>query len=317
MSIAKLKNKLRAYFCHSKTGLWTAIAIALVTAITVSQKSHSAQWEGIDVEIRGTGPAIIFIPGLNSGRETFTQTCNSLAASYTCHLLHLPGFAGQAPSEAAQTEFLLSMRNAISGYLDHKNISRPIFVGHSLGGVLALMLASEDPQRLSSLIIIDALPFYPAINNPAATADSLRPQAEQMRAHMRSLPQEVYLANAAMQLAGMSNQPNRLPLLTEWSKASDRSTTTQAIYDMMTTDLRQELSKISAPTLVLGAWAAYQSFGATPDTTRAIFTQQYAKLKTAEIHLSEKGFHFLTWDDPEWVDQNIAAFLHTHIKATH
>lgn len=81
---------------------------------------------------------------------------------------------------------------------------------------------------------------------------------------------------------------------------------------MMTTDLRADLRKITTPTLVLGAWAAYTAYGADQETTRMTLVTQYEQLKDVEIRMSGDGFHFLTWDDPEWVNQEIARFISSH-----
>lgn len=305
-----LFQKAAAHLCNKKLALWMVVVIAIVTAIS-SGKSHAESWQGIKVEVKGTGPAMLFIPGLTSGSETFTDTCDAVKAEYTCHLLHLPGFAGQPPEAKSQAAFLGTMRDAIKAYIAHQKLEQPVLVGHSLGGVLSLMLAMDDPKLAKALIIVDALPFYPALQNPQLTAEAMAPQAEQMKQQMRSLTDEVYHQNAAMYLNGMTNQPERMPLLVEWSKTSDRTTTTQAMYDMMTTDLRSDLSKITTPTLVLGAWAAYANYGSTLESTRGIFATQYAQLTGVDIRMAEQAYHFITWDEPEWAVKNMREFLRT------
>jgi|SRR5690554_64461 len=320
MRLIHIKQFIRQVFCKTKLGLWFIIAIGIAVAVSVGQASRAdtlrdneiagmERIEGIAVEVKGTGPAIIFIPGLNSASATFTETCAAFVQTHSCHLLHLPGFADLPPTQAAQTNFLLTIRDAIHTYIETAQLEKPVLVGHSLGGVLSLTIALEYPDLARQLVIIDALPFYPALQNPALTANAARPQAEQIRSYMQNLPEEEYRRNAAMHLVGMSNEPARMPLLTEWSKTSDRITTAQAMYDMMTTDLRSELNKIKTPTLVLGSWAAYKVQGATQDSTKAIFASQYAQLNDVKIRMSSSGFHFLTWDDPQWVNQEITRFI--------
>jgi N-formylmaleamate deformylase len=81
------------------------------------------------------------------------------------------------------------------------------------------------------------------------------------------------------------------------------------MYDMYTTDLRADVARIQQPVLVLGTWAAYQQFGATKESTRAIFSQQYAHLPQARIELSETGRHFVMYDDAAWFFGQTDAFL--------
>ena len=295
-------------FCK-KNGGYIAIFIGVLISFWVSYKSHAETFEGLDVKVEGKGAAVVFIPGLNSNSSVFTETCNAVKANNECHLLTLPGFAGAAPLAADDADFLANMRDRIEHYLQAKHLKNVTLVGHSLGGTLSLMIAQHAPDKVRSLVIIDALPYYAAIQNPAATPEIMKPQATQMRSMMLNQPMDNYLKYGTQNLNGMSNNQERVKLLNEWLKTSDRATTAAAMYSMMVTDLRQSIATIKAPTLVLGSWAAYKNFGATKESTKAIFANQYAALKQTDIQMSETGYHFLMWDDADWVNKQIAAAL--------
>lgn len=295
--------------CKKNGGLMAVMIAILVCMISANQTHAETIESSLSVETKGHGPALIFIPGLNSGKETFRATCDHFQKNYQCHLLQLPGFAGHPAKPGLQQEFLIAMRDEILAYINTHKLKKLTLVGHSLGGTLSLMLTLKAPELVDKLVIVDALPFYPAIQNPALTAELMRPQAEQMRTMMYNQTQADYEKNAAANMQGMSNNPARLPLLIEWSKHSDRATTTQAMVALMTTDLRSDIATIKQPTLVLGAWAAYKAYGSTKDSTAGIFQLQYAKLKNVDIRLSDTGYHFLTWDDGDWVNQQISEFL--------
>lgn len=306
-------------FCNRRFR-WIAIAIGITAACISGQHKASAtthaqgkpaaveMFEEIALEKRGNGKLLVFIPGLNSGKETFTETCAALAAKYQCLLVQLPGFAGLAP-RADKSAFLQPVRDSLINYLRKSNNNDITLIGHSLGGTLSLMIALQAPELIDRLVIVDALPFYPAIQNPALTVAQARPQAEQLREAMNNQSAADYEKNATLYLQGMSNKPENLPRLLEWSETSDRATTTQAMYELMTTDLRAEIAAIQQPTLVLGAWAAYKPFGATKASTTAIYQTQYAQLKGVDIRLSDSSFHFITWDDHDWVIQQLQQFI--------
>lgn len=295
-------------FCK-KNGGYIAIIIGVFVAFYVANKSHAEGFNGLDVKLEGKGEAVLFIPGLNSGASVFDDTCAAIKTHHQCHLLQLPGFAGNPARAASDKDFLIDMRDRIENYMQTKKLKRVTLIGHSLGGTLSLMIGQHAPQLIAQIVIIDALPFYSAIQNPAATSESMKSQAEQMRTMMLNQPREDYLKFGAQNLMAMSNNPERLPLLTEWLKTSDSATTANAMYSMMVTDLRKPIANIKAPTLVLGAWAAYKAYGATKESTKAIFTTQYAELKQADIRMSETGYHFLMWDDATWVNQQVSEFL--------
>lgn len=295
-------------FCK-KNGGYVAIIIGVLVACFVANNSHAESFEELDIKAEGKGAAVIFIPGLNSSSSVFNESCAAIKSKHQCYLVQLPGFAGLAPVASTNQDFLLSMRDKIEHYVQVKKLKKVTLIGHSLGGTLSLMIAQHSPELVHKIVIIDALPFFSAIQNPAATPELMKPQAEQMRTMMRNQPREDYLKYGAQNLAGMSNNPTRIPLLTEWLKTSDSTTTANAMYSMMVTDLRKSIADIKAPTLVLGSWAAYKPYGATKESTKAIFTMQYAELKNVDIRMSETGYHFLMWDDENWVNQQIIEFL--------
>lgn len=295
-------------FCK-KNGGYIAIIIGVLVAFYVANKSHAESFEGLDIKTQGKGAAVILIPGLNSSSSVFNETCAAIKSNNQCYLVQLPGFAGLAPAATTDEDFLISMRDKIEHYLHVKKLKNLTLIGHSLGGTLSLMIAQHSPDLITKIVIIDALPFYSAIQNPAASAELMKPQAEQMRTMMLNQSNEDYLKYGAQNLASMSNDPARMPLLTEWLKTSDKATTANAIYSMMVTDLRKSIADIKAPTLVLGAWAAYKAYGATKESTKAIFTTQYAELKNVDIRMSEAGYHFLMWDDAIWVNKQIKDYL--------
>jgi pimeloyl-ACP methyl ester carboxylesterase len=193
--------------------------------------------------------------------------------------------------------------------VDSRKLRDPVVMGHSLGGFLALQMAIKQPPAFDRVVIVDALAFLGAVQNPSATAESVKPMAEAMRTRMRSQDDAGYRAGVSAALKGMAHDAARIETLATWGNASDRAITSEAMYEMMTTDLRGELDRIKVPALVLGAWAAYAPYGATKESTAAIYRAQYAKLAGVRIEMSEGGYHFLMWDDPQWLQSQVRGFL--------
>lgn len=276
-------------------------------ALSVSHLANAAaqDFQGLSVEVRGEGRPVLMIPGLNSPSAVWDQTCAALQADgLACHLVQLPGFAGRAPLPDASdaSGFLRPMRDRLLAYIEHAGLEQPAVMGHSLGGVLGLMMSIEAPQAVGPLLIVDSLPFFPAAMNPMASVETVRPMAESMRTAMRAQSDADYAAQARVQAGmGMSRDAGHTARIQEWSVASDRETTIRAMFDMFSTDLRPQLGSVRSPTRVLGAWAAYAPMGSTLDSTRSIFAMQYAGLSGVQIEMSEGGHHFLMFDDLDWV----------------
>lgn len=289
-------------------------AVGFALSFAAWHSAHAAtpeSFQGLKVDVVGKGRPVLMVPGLNSAGETWTETCAALQADRVqCHIVTLPGFAGlPSAKNANQQAWLDDMRDRLLAYVDARKLKHPVVMGHSLGGFLALQMAIKQPERFDRVVIVDALAFLGAVRNPAATADSVRPMAEAMRTQMMAQDDASYRAGVSAALKGMVHDPKRVETLATWGNASDRTVTAEAMYEMMTTDLRDRLDQIRVPTLVLGAWAAYAPYGATRESTAAIYQAQYAKLDGVRVEMSEGGYHFLMWDDPQWLQSQVRGFL--------
>lgn len=290
---------------RSWMGLFAA-AIAIATALGVSHsRAATVEFRDLQVEVVGTGRPVLMIPGLNSAASTWTDTCAALQPQVQCHIVQLPGFAG-AP--AVKTDaFLDGMRDRLLAYLDDRQLKQPVVMGHSLGGALALKMAAQKPGRIERLVIVDSLPFLAGLRG--MTPEAAKGAAAAMRQQMLNSTKEQWEAGARQGSQGMSRNPANNERVAGWSLASDRATSAQAMSELWADDLRPLLPRITTPTLVLGAWAAYEPMGSTMDSTRKIFEGQYAGLNGVKVAMSQRGFHFLMWDDPEWLVGEVKGFL--------
>ena len=301
-------NAIAAAF---RWAIGTAIAgLAGTFAFGGTAAASTQQFRGVQVEVIGEGRPVLMIPGLNSGADTWRDTCAALQADHVqCHLVQLPGFAGRPAASDRQGDFLADMRDRLLAYVSERKLDKPVVVGHSLGGVLALQMALKSPAAFERLVIIDSLPFFPALRNPAMTEEQARPMAEGMRTQMLAQDAASYEQATIATAKGLVRDASRTQTIVDWGRASDRTATTDAMYSMMATDLRAPLAQLKTPTLVLGSWAAYAPYGSTKESTRAIFQAQYAQLPGVRIEMSEAGYHFLMWDDPTWVQAQVRDFI--------
>lgn len=259
----------------------------------------------LPVKVVGEGRPVLMIHGLASGAEVWDATCAALQPQLQCHLVQLPGMAG---SPAAQSDaYLETQATALQAYLSERKLQQVDIVGHSLGGNLALMLAAREPQRVGRVAIVDSLPFLAALRNPAATVEQAKQMAEGMRAGMAKGP--LPEAQQRMMAQGMARSAEGVERIVRWGQASDPSTVAQAMAEIWGGDFRPLLPQIRQPVAVYGSWAAYERMGATQESTKAIFERQYAGLKDLRISMSAKGFHFLMWDDQDWLAGELKSFL--------
>jgi N-formylmaleamate deformylase len=133
------------------------------------------------VEVYGKGAPLLLIPGLACSGEVWETTVDSLKDRYECHVLTLPGFAGQ-PAIAHEGRYLQQVKDEIVDYLRRQNLEAVGLIGHSLGGFLSLQPAAENPERFSAVVVIDAAPFLPALQVPGITSEGAKVHGSQYAA---------------------------------------------------------------------------------------------------------------------------------------
>jgi len=255
------------------------------------------------VRITGHGPPVILIPGLASSADVWDTTVAHLAPRFTCHVLELPGFAGR-PAIAAPV--LSTVRDALAGYIRAHHLDRPVIVGHSLGGFLALDLARSAPELAGRLVIVDAYPFLSAVFDPNITVDAAREIAEGWRRRLARQSAAEYERQNRGTLARMITDPAQQEVALGWGARSDRAAVAQAMAELMSTDLRPALFAITAPTLVI---AAGQGHDTDRDALTRLFAAQYAGLRGARLAIADRARHFVMLDDPAFLFSELDTFL--------
>lgn len=282
---------------------WLVIFLGILAAIS----SANAQDYSFKIEKFGNGQPVLLIPGLSSDGSVWKETVDILSKKYECHVVTLPGFAGVKPLKQDSVYLPVIVEQLVS-YINSLAV-KPILIGHSLGGYLILKMSSVHPEISSKNLIVDGLPFLGAVQNPYATEETIKPMAQQMKAGILNATPEQKIASQKMIMASMITDTSRQKQALKWSLSSDPTSVANAMYELYTTDLRDEIANILVPTLVLGSWKGYESYGITKEMVKRNFESQYQKLKGVKIKLSENGKHFIMWDDPEFFIEEVMTFL--------
>ncbi|MBV7535938.1 alpha/beta hydrolase [Duganella sp. sic0402] len=281
--------------------------IAAFAATMILGQAAAADHPAFKVDVTGTGAPIILIPGLGSSGSVWDGTVAHYCGSgkHQCHVLTLAGFAGQP---AIKEALLPAVEQQLSAYIKDNKFDRPVIIGHSLGGYLGMKLASNHPEQVGSLIIVDSLPALGAVQLPTISREQLKQQADIMRASMKAQDEAAFKAGQLRALRSMITKQEDIAHVLASSKHSDRDTIIDSVSEIMATDLRDDISRIKAPTLVLGTWVAYKDYAPKAAIT-ATYTTQYAKLPGVKVEMADTARHFIMYDDPAWMYDRIDNFL--------
>lgn len=285
------------------------IALSLPSALlaqAVAQQAPSAE-DRISVVIEGKGPDIILIPGLASSREVWSGLVNRFKQTHRLHLVQIAGFAGMSAVTDPGNRVAAPSAEAIAEYIRREQIKAPVVIGHSLGGEVALMLGARHPEQVGRLMIVDALPFYSLLFDPGATVKTIMPRAVAFRDAMMAAPAEQADAIQAASIARLVKTEAARAALVASGVRSDRKTVADATYELMTTDLRPELKRVTAPVEVVYAYD--QMYGVPAATIDATFRNAYASMPDVRFKRIDDSFHFVMFDQPDMFERAVVEFV--------
>ena len=259
-----------------------------------------AQTKQYPFEVLKTGKgkqSIIFIPGFASSGEVWNETKATFEKDFTCYTLTMSGFAGVKPQRNPSFE---NWKNEIAAYIKDNKIEKPILVGHSMGGGLALAIAADYPELIGKIVVVDALPCLAALSDPSFKSkenNDCTATVNQMTAMNET---QFYDMQKQMMPRLLQNQ-SKLETIVGWSVKSDRNTFGQMYCDFYNTDLRAKISQIKCPSLVL-----LESYFIN---LKPAIDEQYKNLKTANFKYANKGLHFIMYDDTAWYMEQLNNFI--------
>ena len=262
----------------------------------------------IQVTVVGSGPDVILIPGLSSSPKVWESTVAALPG-HRYHLVQVDGFAGAPPQANATGPVVAPVAEEIARYIATQRLDRPALVGHSLGGTLAMMVAARHPDAVSKVMVVDMMPFMGAMFAANATPESVEPVAAQIRAGIgdTDAPAAAREAMARQTIGGMVKTESLRAGPIADSLASDPAVSGQAMYDLITTDLRPELKAVGVPLTVLWVHPPSAPIGAAQ--MAEFYRLSYAAAPAAVLKQIPDSYHFIMFDAPERFRTELAAFL--------
>jgi pimeloyl-ACP methyl ester carboxylesterase len=287
--------------CAASTLNWSAPARAEPASVATSAEQRLSH---ISIVAMGSGSPVVLIPGLSSPRAVWDGIAPKLAADHSVYLVQVNGFAGDDPGANLQPGVLDGIVADLHAYLGARKAKPARVIGHSMGGLVALMLAKAHPGDASAVMAVDALPFIGEIFVPGATVAQLEPQAKAMRDQMVAGFGKPNPANAAT-AKSMALTPAAQEKVAAWMAKADSRVSGQAMYEDLTTDLRPDMASIATPiTLVFPYSDAMPKERAEP-----FYRAQYAKAPQVTLVPVADSGHFVMLDQPQAFAAAVDAFV--------
>ena len=300
------RSTLRALFLASAVGLAAGGVAFAVRAEPVAVSQAAFQSDRLSVQVIGTGPDVILIPGFGSSRDVWRPLAQRLSATHRVHLVQLAGFAGE-PWSHGDGPFVQPAIDALADYVRQAGLEKPAVIGHSMGGMSAVMLAQQHPELVGRVMSVDSLPFFSALFGPQMTAETAAPYAAQAAAGILNADEAGFRTGQSQTAIGLARDEATRTAMVEWTMASDRHAMAAAIRDVMTTDLRPGLAAMTTP-----VWAVYASDadgGAPAAMADAMWAREYATLPGVTLMRVDGSRHFIMADQPDLFGRIVDRFL--------
>lgn len=302
------RSTLRAVCLASASFLVAGSVVLAVRAeaapVPVVQSAFTS--ERLSVEVVGSGPDVVLIPGLASSREVWRAEADRLKATHRVHLVQLAGFAGE-PWSHGDGPFVEPVVGELARYIREAGLERPAIIGHSMGGLSAVLLAQAEPGLVGKVMSVDSLPFFSAMFGPQATPESARPFAARAAAGILAGDEASFRAQQAQGAIGLARDPATREAIVAWSMATDRRAMAAAMREVMTTDARPGLAAMTTP-----VWAVYASDadgGAPAAMADAVWGREYAALPGVRLIRVDGARHFIMADQPDRFAEVVDQFL--------
>lgn len=287
--------------------IWAMAAVSAIALVPGAALAQTFKSDRISVTTTGQGKDVILIPGLSSSPRVWKEMIAAIPG-YRYHQVQVAGFAGVPAGGNASGDVAAPVAEEIARYITENKLKAPAVIGHSMGGTMGMMLAARNPASVSKLMVVDMFPFIGAMfGGPNATSESVKPIADGIFAQMQKADDATRKTQRDATITGMINTESMRAGALEDSAKSDTDVSARAYRELVVTDLRSELSRITAPTTVL--YVTPKGVPLSDAQMDGYYQASYATLKGATLTRIPDAAHFIMWDQPARFQQEVKAFL--------
>ncbi|MHA1914585.1 MAG: alpha/beta fold hydrolase, partial [Promethearchaeota archaeon] len=244
-------------------------------------------------EITGEGDPLLLIHGLGSSTRDWEEQVPVFSTKYQVITIDL---RGHGKTDKPKGPYSIKMfAEDIAELLNILEIKLVNVLGISLGGGVAFQIAVDFPDLVKSLIIVNS--------TPEVRVDSFKQKREFIK-------RTIIIKLVGMKKMGEVLAPRlfikpemedkRLKLIERWME-NDKKAYLAALYTLKGWSVRNQISNIKCPTLVIGSDEDY-----TPSSIKEEYTALIPNAKFIEI---EDARHAVPMEKPEEFNEIIMKFL--------
>jgi 3-oxoadipate enol-lactonase len=245
---------------------------------------------------------LVFLHGIGGAARAWRGQLGAFGDRYLAIAWDMPGYGESAP---LPTVSISTLSDALRDFLLQVAATKPILVGHSIGGMIVQQLLSKSPDLARAIVLVQT---SPAFGKPDGDW-----QKTFIHARLGPLDRGETLASLAPSLVGelVGDEPDigGIALARDCMAAVPETTYRSTMLALMGFDLRHALKNITVPTLVLA--------GSKDNNAPAPMMAKMASyIPSAEYIEIEGAGHLVNLERAEAFNSALDQFLKANVAST-
>ena len=191
-----------------------------------------------------TQPALVFLHGIGGAARAWRGQLDAFGDRYYAMAWDMPGYGQSKPLAAVS---IATLADALQGFLAQVQASRPILVGHSIGGMIVQQWLTAHPQEAAAVVLAQTSPAF-----GKADGDWQRSFIE---ARLGPLDRGATMAELAptlvKELVGQNPDSGGMDIARSCMASVPEASYRASMLALLGFDQRHALKDIQVPTLVL------------------------------------------------------------------
>jgi 3-oxoadipate enol-lactonase len=245
---------------------------------------------------------LLFLHGIGGAARAWRAQLDFFGDRYRAIAWDMPGYGGSAPLAAVS---IASLADALRDFLQQVGATKPILVGHSIGGMIVQQLLATNPDIAGAAVLAQT---SPAFGKPDGDW-----QKTFLDARLGPLDRGETMVSLAPTLVGelVGDDPDTggMDLARDCMSAVPEATYRATMLALMGFDQRSALGNIAVPTLVLSGSKDRNA----PAPMMAKMATYIPSAKYVEL---EGAGHLVNLERPAAFNAALDRFLNAHVAAT-
>jgi 3-oxoadipate enol-lactonase len=247
-------------------------------------------------------PPLVFLHGIGGAARAWRGQIEAFSDRHRAMAWDMPGYGGSAPLPAVS---IATLADALQDFLREVGATKPILVGHSIGGMIAQQWLTKYPDVAAAVVLAQTSPAF-----GKADGDW---QKEFIGARLGPLDRGETMISLAptmvRELVGDNPDVRGMELARDCMAAVPEASYRASMLALLGFDQRNALKDIAVPTLVLS--------GSRDRNAPAPMMAKMATYIPSAIYVDLEGAgHLVNLERPATFNAALDSFLKAHAAAT-